>query len=85
MCLKFHVYLLLVFRRILAMCLFVLFLLLHATSLYTSFHGLADDVMLQYSFHEEILSFLIVAVYLAFPFKYSDLRCSRRSKLFLVS
>jgi len=41
------------------------------------------DVMLQYSFHEVIFSFLIVTAYIAFPSQYCDLR-SRRSSLCLV-
>ena len=37
-----------------------------AASLYTSFHGLEDDVRLQYSFQKHIFSLLIVASYLVF-------------------
>jgi hypothetical protein len=44
----------------------VLFLLFPAVSLYTSFHGLEDDVRLQYSFQERIFSLLIVTSCLVF-------------------
>ena len=51
------------FRRV-VIC--VLFLLFPTANLYTSFHGLEDDVRLQYSFQERIFSDLIVASYLVF-------------------
>jgi len=53
-------------------------------NLRTSFQGLVDDIMLQYSFHELIFCFLIVAVYLALPSRYCVLHCCLRSSLFLV-
>ena len=62
----------------------VLFFVFPAANLYTSSQGLVDDVMLQYSFHELIFSFLIVAAYLTLPYRYCVLRFCLRASLFLV-
>jgi len=62
----------------------VLFCLFPAANLYTSFQGLVDDVMLQYSHHELIFPFLIVPAYIVLPSKCCVLRCFLSSSLFPV-
>jgi len=68
--------------RSVVICVFLL--LLPAANLYTWFQGLANVVMLLYSFHALIFSFLMVAAYRAFPSKFGVLRCSLSSSLFPV-